>query len=148
MVRFDVLEPLIYVTEGERTVVGLKDRSTGFYHCALFHESEPCTLHGELVGYTYYGFMTYTSVPINDISEMVYLVQLFAENMSNKNYWWEDDSHVDYPEHLRKLAEFLNEEMDNDEEDEFMEELIDTYMKPKKPKLTLIKNEEENDTED
>lgn len=142
MVNFEVLEPLIYIKHDVRTVVGFKDLSTGKYTCGLFHDSEPITVHGKLVGYTYYGFATYFSLQLEDVPEMVNLLTLFAEDIKEDRLWWEDDSDADIPDEVRKLAEYLNDELEEELSDDFLMDLKKKYSDAQKPRLTLIKDED------
>ena len=141
MVNFEVLEPLIYIKHKERTVIGFKDLSTGKYTCGLFHDHEPMTVHGKLVGYTYYGFATYFSLQLEDVPEMVNLLTLFADDIKEDRMWWEDDSDANISDEVRKLAEYLNDELEEELSDDFLMDLKKKYEDTKKPRLTLVVNE-------
>ena len=152
MINFSYLEMIEFLKneEKERSVISFLDRSNGTFIIGLFHDSEPVNVMSKIMGFTYYGFVTYLTHIIPTKEELSPLMELYKKDITDSNFWWESDEGIPYPDKIVKMAEYLNNELSDDEiEDEFFQDLIKEFSEDTKqevkPKLTLISNEDTNE---
>lgn len=143
MLNFDCLDPLIFVKapEKKRSMVGFLDRSTGKYGIGQFHDEEPITVHGKLVGLTYYGFMTFYIDDLSTLEELTDVLKLYADDLNKDNMWWEKDDDLELNPLVVQLASFLNEEMTEEEGKAFTAKFVKEYNKKTKgSSFKILKN--------
>lgn len=119
----------------ERTIVSWYDKTAKAFSFGIFHISDRPNIQAKLSVYTNWGYLVYIAPPIEDHVEAAEVYDLFLTDLLKANYWFEDDSNFIVPEEFQHLMEDVQKGLDN------LEPRVKT-----KPRLTLIKPEEPNET--
>lgn len=115
-----------------RTILTWYNQTKKLFSLTIFNYRDQPNIVAKLSTLTNWGYPTYHGEESEDHAEGAEISALFIEDLLKENYWWENDANFFIPEETWKLLEEVTGEVRGVQED----------LTIKRPKLTLIKNEE------